>query len=145
MSASLTAGMTAVSSGVGALSGVLAFLVWVVVLVWIYNIARRKGRHAVGWLILGMFFSLITLLIVLLLPSKRTTDSYSRPVGAIPVSSRRRAFHEHQPALAARYWYGRASCTRSTSGKPVEVRRWSATVGGESTCSSRAGIPMSTG
>jgi uncharacterized membrane protein len=68
--------MTAVSSALGALYGVISFVVWVLILVWIYNVARRKGRHAVGWLILGVFFSLITLIIVLLLPSKRTTDSY---------------------------------------------------------------------
>jgi alkanesulfonate monooxygenase SsuD/methylene tetrahydromethanopterin reductase-like flavin-dependent oxidoreductase (luciferase family) len=35
-----------------------------------------KGRHAVGWLILGFFFSLITLIVILLLPSKRTTEEY---------------------------------------------------------------------
>ncbi len=40
--------MTAVSDGLGALYGVLGFLLWIVVLVWIYNIARRKGRHAIG-------------------------------------------------------------------------------------------------
>jgi len=45
-----------------------------VILVWIYNIAKRKGRHAVGWLILGFFFSLLTLIVIALLPSKRTTD-----------------------------------------------------------------------
>jgi hypothetical protein len=73
---SLGAYTTAVSSGLGALYGVLSFFIWIVVLVWIFNIARRKGRHAVGWLVLGMFFSLITLVVVLLLPSKRTTDSY---------------------------------------------------------------------
>jgi len=33
--------------------GLLGFVLWVVVLVWIYNIAKRKGRHAVGWLVLG--------------------------------------------------------------------------------------------
>jgi uncharacterized BrkB/YihY/UPF0761 family membrane protein len=78
MSVSVLAGIPAVSDGLGALYGVLGFLLWIVVLIWIYNIARRKGRHALGWLILGLFFSLITLVIVLLLPSKRTTDSYHR-------------------------------------------------------------------
>jgi hypothetical protein len=73
MTTSLT---IATSTGFGALYGVVAFVVWILVLVWIYNIARRKGRHAFGWLILGLFFSLITLVIVLLLPSKRTTDAY---------------------------------------------------------------------
>jgi uncharacterized BrkB/YihY/UPF0761 family membrane protein len=55
---------------------VVGFLLWILIMVWIYNIAKRKGRHAVGWLILGFFFSLITLVVVALLPSKRTTDSY---------------------------------------------------------------------
>jgi hypothetical protein len=45
-------------------------------MVWIYNIAKRKGRHAVGWTILGFFFTVITLIVVLLLPSKRTTAGY---------------------------------------------------------------------
>jgi uncharacterized BrkB/YihY/UPF0761 family membrane protein len=64
------------SSGLRALESVLAFFVWILIMVWIYNIAKRKGRHAIGWLILGFFFSLITLIVVALLPSKRTTDSY---------------------------------------------------------------------
>lgn len=57
------------------IGGLVGFALWVVILVWIYNIAKRKGRHALGWLILGVFFSLLTLLVVLLLPSKRTTDA----------------------------------------------------------------------
>jgi len=55
--------------------GLIGFVIWIVILVWIYNIARRKGRHALGWLILGFFFSPITLVVLLLLPSKRTTDA----------------------------------------------------------------------
>ncbi len=54
----------------------ISFVLWVVIMVWIYNIAKRKGRHAVGWVILGFFFSVITLVVVLLLPSKRTTGEY---------------------------------------------------------------------
>ena len=34
----------------------IGFVIWLLILVWIYNIARRKGRHAFGWLILGLFF-----------------------------------------------------------------------------------------
>jgi uncharacterized BrkB/YihY/UPF0761 family membrane protein len=52
----------------------VSFALWVVIMVWIYNIAKRKGRHAVGWLILGFFFSIITLIVLLLLPNKTTTD-----------------------------------------------------------------------
>ena len=58
------------------LGGLIYFVICVLIMVWIYNIARRKGRHAFGWLILGFFFSLITLIIVALLPSKRTTEHY---------------------------------------------------------------------
>jgi uncharacterized membrane protein len=68
--------MAGVSGGVTALGSVIGLLVWILVLVWIYNIAKRKGRHALGWLILGFFFSLITLIVVALLPSKRTTERY---------------------------------------------------------------------
>jgi len=62
------------SNGGSYIGGLLGFVIWIVVMVWIYNIAKRKGRHAVGWLILGFFFSLIALIVLLLLPSKRTTD-----------------------------------------------------------------------
>ncbi len=65
------------ASSDGFLYGVVSFVVWLLVMVWIYNIAKRKGRHAFGWLILGFFFSLIALVVVALLPSKRTTEAYS--------------------------------------------------------------------
>jgi uncharacterized BrkB/YihY/UPF0761 family membrane protein len=58
-----------------ALGGLIGFIVWILIMVWIYNIAKRKGRHALGWLILGFFFSIITLIVLLVLPSKRTTDA----------------------------------------------------------------------
>jgi hypothetical protein len=45
-------------------------------MVWIYNIAKRKGRHAVGWVILGFFFTILASIVLLLLPSKRTTERY---------------------------------------------------------------------
>ena len=64
------------SAGGAFLYWLITFVLWVVIMVWIYNIARRKGRHALGWLILGFFFSLITLIVILLLPSKRTTREY---------------------------------------------------------------------
>ena len=58
--------------------GSLVYLaIWVLVMVWIYNIAKRKGRHAFGWLILGFLFLPITLVVILLMPSKRTTDTYT--------------------------------------------------------------------
>jgi uncharacterized BrkB/YihY/UPF0761 family membrane protein len=56
------------------IGGLLGFVLWIVVMAWIYNIAKRKGRHPVGWLILGLFFTVLSLIVLLLLPSKRTTD-----------------------------------------------------------------------
>ena len=54
------------------------FILWVAVMVWIYNIARRKGRHAVGWVILAFFFWILALILLLILPSKRTTRDSMR-------------------------------------------------------------------
>ena len=61
------------SIGISIGGGVIGFIVWILIMVWIYNIARRKGRSAVGWLILGFFFSVITLIVILLMPSKVAT------------------------------------------------------------------------
>lgn len=68
--------LLATGTAVGALGGIIGFILWILVMVWIYNIAKRKGRHAVGWVILGFFFWLLALIVVALLPSKRTTDLY---------------------------------------------------------------------
>ena len=68
--------LLATGTAVGALGGIIGFILWILVMVWIYNIAKRKGRHALGWVILGFFFWLIALLVVALLPSKRTTEQY---------------------------------------------------------------------
>ena len=62
------------SSGGSFIWSLVSFALWIVIMVWIYDIAKRKGRHAVGWLILGFFFSIITLIVLLLLPSKTATD-----------------------------------------------------------------------
>jgi hypothetical protein len=67
--------MIAAATG-GIVGGVIGFIIWILIMVWIYNIAKRKGRHALLWTILGFFFTLITLIVILLLPSKRTTDRY---------------------------------------------------------------------
>jgi hypothetical protein len=71
--------VASVGHAAAALYGVISFVVWLLIMVWIYNIAKRKGRHPVGWLILGFFFTLIALIILLLLPSKRTTEGYPAP------------------------------------------------------------------
>lgn len=49
---------------VGPVEWVISFAIRLLVMVWIYNIAKRKGRHAFGWLILGLFFWLIALIVV---------------------------------------------------------------------------------
>jgi cbb3-type cytochrome oxidase subunit 3 len=56
-----------------ALWSVLYFVLWIAVMVWIYNLAKRKGRHPVGWVILAFFFFFLALILLLILPSKRTT------------------------------------------------------------------------
>jgi hypothetical protein len=71
----VTALLTA-STGGSFLYSIVSFIIWLLVMVWIYNIARRKGRHALGWVILGFFFSILALIVLLLLPSKRTTEGY---------------------------------------------------------------------
>lgn len=35
-------------------------------------IAGTKGRSALGWGILGLFFSILTLIVVIVIPSKKT-------------------------------------------------------------------------
>ena len=65
--------MIAASNAIG---GVIGFVVWLIIMVWIYNLARRKGRHPLGWLVLGFFFSIFALIVLALLPSKRTTNAY---------------------------------------------------------------------
>jgi hypothetical protein len=72
----MSAAIVATSPGLQAIWSIVGLFIWILVLVWIYNIAKRKGRHAFGWLVLGIFFSLITLIVVLLLPSKVTTARY---------------------------------------------------------------------
>ena len=73
----MSALMLLASDGGSVIGGLIGFVLWIVIMVWIYNIAKRKGRHAFGWLILGFFFSLITLIVLLLLPSKTTTNQRS--------------------------------------------------------------------
>jgi uncharacterized membrane protein len=74
----LMSSMVALTSARIALTSVIGFIIWILIMAWIYNIAKRKGRHAFLWLIFGFFFSLIALIIVALLPSKRTTEAYQR-------------------------------------------------------------------
>jgi len=73
----MSALMLLASNGGSFIGGLIGFVLWIVIMVWIYNIAKRKGRHAVGWLILGFFFSLFALIVLALLPSKTTTNDLS--------------------------------------------------------------------
>ena len=75
---SLATALLATSSIGYAFGSVIYFILWVAVMVWIYNIAKRKGRHAVGWVILAFFFFFLALILILILPSKRTTERSSR-------------------------------------------------------------------
>jgi hypothetical protein len=50
----------------------IAFIIWVLCLAWTISIARKKGRSAFGWGVLAFFFSWIALLVILLMPSRRT-------------------------------------------------------------------------
>jgi len=75
---SLVPALLAISATGYAFGSVIYFILWVAVMVWIYNIARRKGRHPVGWVILAFFFWLLALILLLLLPSKRTTEAMDR-------------------------------------------------------------------
>ena len=62
-----------------AFGSVIYFILWIAVMVWIYNIAKRKGRHAIGRVILAFFFFFLALILILLLPSKRTTQRVWSP------------------------------------------------------------------
>ena len=75
---SLVPALITASDGSYFLGSVVGFILWIAVMVWIYNIAKRKGRHAVGWVILGFFFFFLALILILLLPSKRTTGAAER-------------------------------------------------------------------
>jgi len=54
---------------VGSLIG---FVLWILVISWTAAIARRKGRSAFGWGALAFFFSFLALIVVALMPSRRT-------------------------------------------------------------------------
>ena len=52
---------------------VIGFIIWILVIAWTAAIARRKGRSAFGWGLLAFFFSFIGLIVILLMPSRRTS------------------------------------------------------------------------
>jgi len=64
----LLAETTSTGTLVGAAIG---FVIWIGIILWTVSIARRKGRSAGLWGVLAFFFSLIPLIIVAILPSRR--------------------------------------------------------------------------
>ena len=50
------------------LGGIIGGIIFAIIC---YIIADRKGRNPVLWGVLGFFFSLISLIVVLILPSKK--------------------------------------------------------------------------
>ena len=65
----LLADSTSTASLVG---GVIGFIIWILVIAWSAAVARRKGRSPFLWGLLAFFFSLIALLVILLMPSRRS-------------------------------------------------------------------------
>jgi hypothetical protein len=50
----------------------IGVVIWIALIAWTVSIARKKGRSALGWGILAFFFTIIALIIVAVLPSRRT-------------------------------------------------------------------------
>jgi hypothetical protein len=50
----------------------IGLVIWIALIAWTVSIARKKGRSALGWGILAFFFTIIALIIVAILPSRRT-------------------------------------------------------------------------
>jgi phosphoglycerol transferase MdoB-like AlkP superfamily enzyme len=51
---------------------VLGLIIWILVISWTAAIARRKGRSPFLWGVLAFFFSIFALILVALMPSRRT-------------------------------------------------------------------------
>lgn len=49
----------------------IGVIIWILIIAWTAAIARRKGRSSFLWGLLAFFFSLIALVLVALMPSKR--------------------------------------------------------------------------
>ena len=54
------------------IGSVIGFIIWILCIAWSAAIARRKGRSVFGWTLLAFFFSFIALIVVALMPSRRT-------------------------------------------------------------------------
>jgi hypothetical protein len=60
-----------VVAALGFLWWLLAFIAWVIFLSITIAIARSKRRSAILWGILAVFFPLITIIVLLLIPTRR--------------------------------------------------------------------------
>jgi hypothetical protein len=61
------------SNSTGQLIGaVIGLVIWIGLIAWTASIARKKGRSAFGWGVFAFFFSLIALIVVALMPSRRS-------------------------------------------------------------------------
>ena len=59
---------------------ILSIAVTVICMIASYMIASNKGRSPILWTILAFFFSIITLIIIAVLPAKHAAPSASAPV-----------------------------------------------------------------
>jgi predicted PurR-regulated permease PerM len=57
---------------------VIGFVIWIGIIFWTVSIARKKGRSGGLWGVLAFFFSLIPLIIVAILPSKKSSSVAAR-------------------------------------------------------------------
>ncbi len=69
----LLATVTNTSSGASVIGWVIGLIIWILCIAWTAAIARRKGRSPFGWGLLAFFFSFIGLIVIALMPSRRTT------------------------------------------------------------------------
>jgi hypothetical protein len=59
------------TSSVTWIGAVIGFVIWILIIAWTAAIARRKGRSSFLWGVLAFFFSLIALIVIALMPSRR--------------------------------------------------------------------------
>jgi hypothetical protein len=64
--------LAATTSSTNWIFWVISFIIWILIISWTAAIARRKGRSPFLWGVLAFFFSLIALIVVALMPSRRT-------------------------------------------------------------------------
>jgi hypothetical protein len=63
--------MNSTSNSAYLIGSIIGFVIWILVISWTVAIARKKGRSGFGWGVLAFFFSLIALILVALMPSRR--------------------------------------------------------------------------